>query len=133
MRHNVNNVDWVKQQRVKVLLNAMIVMLEHLVKRKVFVRNARMDFIKTTKRKQNAWNATLEKHTSIPKQHAVVVTLVRLVAGMAFAMHARLVSIKIPKVKRSAVALVPRLEKYPTIKARGVNCHRGVLAKWANI
>ena len=133
MRHNVNNVDWVKQQRVKVLLNAMIVMLEHLVKRKVFVRNARMDFIKTTKRKQNAWNATLEKHTSIPKQHAVVVTLVRLVAGMAFVKHAQLVIFKIPKVKQSAEKNVSPLEKYPTTKAPDVNCHRGVPAKWANI
>jgi len=69
----------------------------------------------------------------MPKQHAVVVTLVRLVAGMAFAKHARLGSIKIPKVKRSAVTLVPRPEKYPTMKARGVNCHRGVPANQVNI
>ena len=57
MRLNVNNVNWVKQQRVKVLLNAITVMLEHLAKRKVFARNARMVFIKTTKAKQNVPNA----------------------------------------------------------------------------
>jgi len=37
MRLNANIVNWVKQQRLKVLLNAMIVMLEHLAKPKVFV------------------------------------------------------------------------------------------------
>jgi len=132
MRPNANNVNWVKQQRLKVQLNVTLAMLEHLAKPKVFVRNARMVFTKTTNRKQNAWNATLEKHTSITKQHAVIVTLVRLAATKVFAKHARLGSIKIPKVKRSAVTLVPRLEKYPTIKARGVNCRPGVPAKWAN-
>ena len=64
---------------------------------------------------------------------AVVVTLVRLVARMAFVKIVRLGFIKIPKVKRSAVALVPRLAKYPTKWVPGVNCHGGVLAKWANI
>jgi len=54
MRLNVNNVNWVKQQRLKVPLNAMIVMLEHLAKRKVFVRNARRVSTKTPKAKQNA-------------------------------------------------------------------------------
>ena len=59
--------------------------------------------------------------------------LVFLVVGKAFAKHARLGSTKIPKVKRSAVTNVPRPGKYPTTKAPGVNCHRGVPAKWANI
>jgi hypothetical protein len=59
--------------------------------------------------------------------------LVHLVVGKAFAKIARLGSIKIPKVKRSAVTFVLRLEKYPTIKARGVNCHRGVPANQVNI
>ena len=40
---------------------------------------------------------------------------------------------KTVKVKRRAVKFVPRLEKNPTVKAPGVNCHRGVPAKWANI
>ena len=64
---------------------------------------------------------------------AVVVTLVRLVARMAFVKIVRLGFIKIPKVKQIAVTLVPRPEKYPTMKARGANYHRGVPAKWANI
>ena len=81
----------------------------------------------------NASNAHWEKLMLTPKQNAVDVTLVRLAAGMAFAKHARLGSIKIPKVKKIAVAFVPRLEKFPTMKAPGVNCHRGVPAKWANI
>jgi hypothetical protein len=113
--------------------NVIRAMLADLAKPKVFVQHARMVLIKRTKAKQNAASATVEKRTSIPKQHAVVVTLVHLVAGMAFARHARLVFIKIPKVNRNAMTFVPRLEKYPTMKARGVNCHRGVLAKWANI
>ena len=50
-----------------------------------------------------------------------------------FVQHVQLGSFKIPKVKKNAVAFVLRLEKYPTMKARGVNCHRGVPAKWANI
>jgi len=53
--------------------------------------------------------------------------LVDLVVGMAFAKIARLGSIKIPKVKRSAVFVL--FEKYPTKKVQGVNCHRGVPAK----
>ena len=59
--------------------------------------------------------------------------LAHLAKRKVFVQHAQLVIFKIPKVKRSAVTLVPRQEKYPTIKARGVNCHRGVPAKWANI
>jgi hypothetical protein len=108
-------------------------MLADLAKQKVFVQHARMVFIKRTKAKQNAASATLANHTLMPKQHAVVVTLVRLVAEMALAKIARLGSTKIPKVKRNAVAFVPRPEKYPTMKVQGVNCHPGVLAKWANI
>ena len=78
-------------------------MLEHLAKPKVFVRNARMDFIKTTKEEQNVLDVHWENRTLMRKQHAVVVTLVHLVAGMDFAKIARLGSIKIPKVKQSAV------------------------------
>jgi hypothetical protein len=49
MRHNVNNVNWAKQRRLKEPLNAMIVMLEHLAKPKVSVQHARLVFIRTTK------------------------------------------------------------------------------------
>ena len=90
MQRNVNNVNWVKQQRVKVPLNAMLVMLEHLAKPKVSVQHARLASIKTTKAKMNASNAHWESRTSTPKQHAVVVALVRLAATKVFAKHARL-------------------------------------------
>ena len=111
----------------------MLAMLEHLAKPWVFVRNARMVFIKSTKVKKNVLNVRWGKCTAMLKPSAVVVTLVGLAALMVFVQNARLVFIKIPKGKRSALTLVPRLEKNPTTKARGVNCHRGVPAKWANI
>ena len=113
--------------------NVIRAMLAHMAKPKVFVQHARMVFIKRTKAKQTVSNAQWENCTSMPKQHAVVVTLVRLVAGMAFAKIARLGSIKIPKVEQNAVSVVPRLAKYPTKNEPGANCHRGVPAKWANI
>ena len=49
MLFNVNNVNGVKQQRLQVPLNAMLVMLENLAKPKVAVQHARLVFIKTTK------------------------------------------------------------------------------------
>ena len=103
MQRNVNNVNWVKQQRAKVPLNVMLVMPGNLGKPKVSVQHAQMVFIKMTRVKTYASNAHWENCTSMPKQHAVVVTLVRLAAEMAFAQHARLGSIKIPKAKRHAV------------------------------
>jgi hypothetical protein len=134
MRRNANNVNWVKQRRLKVPLNATLVISGSLVKPKVFVQLAQMDFIKSPKVKAGVFNVGWGNRTSMPKQRALVVTLVRLViTATVIAKHARLDSIKIPKVKRNAVTLVPRLEKYPTMKARGVNCHRGVPAKQANI
>jgi len=54
MRRNANNVNWVKQQRLKVLLNVIRAMLGHLAKPKVFVQHARMDSIKIPKVKRNA-------------------------------------------------------------------------------
>jgi len=117
----------------KAVRNVIRVMPAHLAKRKVFVQHVQLDFIKTTKVKKNVSNATVENHTSMPKQPAVIVTKVNLAVTMALVQHVRLASFKIPKVKRNAVTLVPRLEKYPTMKARGVNCHRGVPAKQANI
>ena len=65
--------------------------------------------------------------------NVILAMLEHLAKPRVFVQHAQLVIFKIPKVKRSAVTLVPRLEKYPTTKAPGVNCHRGVPAKWANI
>ena len=79
---SANNVNWAKQP-LKVQLNVILAMLDHLAKPKVFVQ------------------------------------------------HARLGSFKIPKVKNTAVTLVPRRAKNPTTKAPGVNCHRGGLAKSA--
>jgi hypothetical protein len=133
MRHNVNNAIWAKQPRLKVPLNAMIVMLEHLAKPKVSVQHARLASIKTTKAKMNASNAHWESRTSTPKQHAVVVALVRLAATKASAKSARLDCIKIPKEKQSAVKPAIRQKKYPTKKVPVVNCHRGVPVKQRNI
>ena len=65
--------------------------------------------------------------------NVMLAMLERLAKPGVFVQNARLVFIKIPKGKRSAVTLVPRLEKYRTTKAPVVNCHRGVPAKWANI
>ena len=69
----------------------------------------------------------------MPKQHAVIVTLVHLATSKAIAKIARLDSIKTPKAKQNAVKSVSPLEKYPTTNAPDVNCHRGVPAKWVNI
>ena len=133
MQRNVNNVNWVKQQRAKVPLNAMLVMPGNLGKPKVSVTTAQLDFIKMTRVKTNASNAHRENRTLTPKQHAVVVALVRLAATWESAKHARLDSIKIPKEKQSAVKPATRQKKYPTLTVPGVNCHRGAPAKWANI
>jgi hypothetical protein len=114
MRLNANNVNWVKQQRLKVPLNAMIVMPEDLATPKEIVRHAPLVFIKPRKVKQHASNATWEKCTSMLKQSAANATKVHLVARMAFARHARLDIFKIPQAKTNAVPLVSRLEKYPT-------------------
>ena len=104
---SANNVNWVKQQGLKVPLNVTRAMLEHLAKPKVFVQHVQLGFIKPTK--------------------------VNLAVTMALVQHVRLGSFKIPKVQRNAVTFVPRLEKYPTTNVPGVNCHPGVPAKWANI
>ena len=133
MLHNVDNANWVKQRLIQGRLNVKNVIRVDLVAAMVFAQHVQLDFIKTTKVKKNVSNATVENHTSMPKQPAVIVTKVNLAVTMALVQHVRLASFKIPKVKRNAVTLVPRLEKYPTMRARGVNCHRGVPAKWANI
>ena len=69
MRHNVDNVNWVKQQRQKVPLHARRAMLEHLAKPKVFVRNARMVFIKTPKVKQNIVSSSLRAQCGVSRWH----------------------------------------------------------------
>ena len=50
---SANNVNWAKQL-LKVLLNAILAMLEHLAKPKVFVQTAQRVSTKTPKAKQNA-------------------------------------------------------------------------------
>ena len=129
---SANNVNWAKQT-LKVLLNAILAMLENLAKPRVSVQNARKVFIKTTKVKKNASDATVANRSSMLKPPVVIVTKVNLAVTMALVQHAQLVIFKIPKVKRSAEIRVSPLEKYPTTKAPGVNCHRGVPAKWVNI
>ena len=134
MRRNVNNVNWVKQQRFKeVPLNVIFVILGSLAKPKVSVQHAQTDFIRSPKVKSNVFNVNWENRTSMPKQHALVVTLVGLATSKAIAKHARLDSIKIPKVKQSAVIPVLHREKYPTTKARDVNRRRGECAVSVNI
>ena len=130
---NANNVHWVKQQRLKVPQNAMLVMPGNSENPKVSVTTARLDFIKTTKVKTNALGAQWEKRTSMPKPLAVIATKDNLESARALVKHAPPGFIKIPKAKTHATPIVFRQTKYPTTKAPGVNCHRGVLAKWANI
>ena len=65
--------------------------------------------------------------------NVILAMLEDLAKPKVFVQHAQLVIFKIPKVKRCAEIRVSPLEKYPTTKAPGVNCHRGVPAKWANI
>ena len=113
--------------------HAVVVTLAHLAKPKVSVQSARKVFIRTTKVKITALNATEAKRSLMLKPPVVIVTEVNLAVTMALVQHAQLVIFKIPKVKRSAEIRVSPLEKYPTTKAPGVNCHRGVPAKWANI
>ena len=112
---------------------AVIVTLVRLAAAKVFVPLALLVFIKTTNVKIIASNATVANRSSMPKQHAVIVTKVNSEVVMALVRHAQLVIFKIPKVNKNAVILATRLEKYPTTRVRGVNCHRGVPAKKANI
>tara|TARA_B110000090_G_C13197805_1_gene375754 strand:+ start:38 stop:514 length:477 start_codon:yes stop_codon:yes gene_type:complete len=134
MRRNADSVNWVKQRRLKVPLNATLVISGSLVKPKVFVQLAQTDFIKSPKVKADVFNVSWGNRTSMPKQRALVVTLVRLViTATAIAKHARLDSIKIPKVKQSAVIPVLHREKYPTTKARDVNRRRGECAVSVNI
>jgi hypothetical protein len=134
MRRNADSVNWVKQRRLKVPLNATLVISGSLVKPKVFVQLVQTDFIKSPNVKSNVFNVSWGNRTSMPKQRALVVTLVRLViTATVIAKHARLDSIKIPKVKQSAVIPVLHREKYPTTKERVVNRRRGECAVSVNI
>ena len=130
---SANNVNWAKQP-LKVPLNVILAMLEHLAKRKVFVQHARMVFIKATKAKQNALNAHWENHTSMPKQCVVLATKVHLVVAVVIVRSAHLGLTKTAKEKQHAILVLhAHPEKYPTTNVPGVNCHHGVPAKWANI
>ena len=82
----------------------------------------------------HASNVNWVKQQRLKGQLTVMLaTLVRLAKPKVFARHARLGSIKIPKVKQHAVIPVTCQKKSPTKRVPGVNCHRGVLAKKANI
>jgi hypothetical protein len=116
---------------LKVLLNAMIVMPDDLAKPKEFVRPARLVFIKTTKAKENASNATLENCTSMKKQPVVIATKVHLVVAVVIVRAAHLGFTKTAKEQRSASSAHPK--KYPTTNVPDANCRPGVPAKWANI
>ena len=130
---SANNVNWAKQP-LKVQLNATRAMLEHLAKPKVFAKIARLVFIKIPKATQNASNATLGNRTSIKKQPVVIATKVHLVVAVVIVRSAHLGLTKTAKEKQHAILLLlAHPEKYPTTNVPGVNCHRGVPAKWANI
>jgi hypothetical protein len=133
MLHNANNANWVKQRQLKVQRLATRVTLVNLAVVVASVLNAPLGFIKTTKVKITASNATGANRLSMLKPPAVTVTKVNMAVTMALVLPAQLVIFKIPKVKQSAEKIVSPLEKYPTTKAPDVNCHRGVPAKWANI
>ena len=133
MRHNVGIVNWVKQHRLLVPRLVRRVTRVKSVFVVVIVWRAPVVFTKTTKVKITASNATGANRLSMLKPPAVIVTKVNMAVTMALVLPAQLVIFKIPKVKRSAVTLVPRLAKYPTTNAPDVNCHRGVPAKWVNI
>ena len=83
--------------------NVIRAMPAHLEEPKVFVQNARMVFIKTKKAKLNAANAHWENRTSMPKQHAVIVTLVRLAAAKVFVQLARMVFIETAYLNQNAL------------------------------
>ena len=80
----------------------MLAMLEHLDKPWVFVRNARLAFIKSTKVKSNALHAKWGNRTSMPKQPAAIATLVGLAAAKEIVQPARLAFIKSTKAKQNA-------------------------------
>jgi hypothetical protein len=94
MQRNVNNVRWVKQPRLKVPLNVMLVIRDNLDTPMVIVPPVRLVSIKPTEVKQNAPNATLENYMSMPKQPVVLVTLVRLATPKVFVWNAQMVFIK---------------------------------------
>ena len=83
--------------------NVIRAMPAHLEEPKVFVQNARMVFIKTKKAKLIAANAHWENRTSMPKQHAVIVTLVRLAAAKVFVQLARMVFIETAYLNQNAL------------------------------
>jgi hypothetical protein len=88
----------------------------------------------TTKMPPNANNVHWGKQQRLKVPRLVInVILVNLATQRAFAKIARLGFIKIPKERKHAAIPVTPSKKYPTTRVPGVNCHRGVLAKWANI
>ena len=101
----------------------------------VHVQSVHKDGNRKSWRPQNARDAhAVSPHWRMPVEVRRVLgaILVDLVVGKAFAMHARLDSIKIPKEKQSAVKPATRQKKYPTKTVPGVNCHRGAHAKELN-
>jgi hypothetical protein len=91
---------------------------------------------RTLVEKEETAVASIVQLVGLPKtavRNVLLVMLEHLAKPRVFVRHAPLGFIKIPKVKQSAVTLVPRPEKYPTMKARGVNCRPGVPANQVNI
>ena len=71
MRRNADNVNWVKQHRLKVPLNAILVTLVNLAVAMVFVLPVPLVFIKMSKVKKSVLNVKQENCTSMLKRPAV--------------------------------------------------------------
>ena len=71
MRRNADNVNWAKQHRLKVPLNASFVTPVNLAVAKVSVLPVLLVFIKMSKVKTNALNVNRENYTSMLKRLAV--------------------------------------------------------------
>ena len=71
MRRNADNVNWVKQHRLKVPLNAILVTLVNLAVAAVFVLPVPLVFIKMSKVKKSVLNVKQENCTSMLKRLVV--------------------------------------------------------------
>ena len=71
IRRSADNVNWVKQHRLKVPLNAILVTLVNLAVATVFVLPVPLVFIKMSKVKKSVLNVKQENCTSMLKRPAV--------------------------------------------------------------
>ena len=83
--------------------NVICAMPAHFAEPEVFVQHACLVFIKMTKVKQNAANVHWENCMSMPKQPAVVVTLVHLAAAKVTVLLAQKVFIKTTNIEKNVL------------------------------